>query len=160
MSYYFKACKNYENIQLPKRSTSHSAGYDFFAAEEVTLPSIWSSLWKLICRKEVKPTIVQTHVKAKMRSNEVLFLFNRSSNPGKGLILANGVGVVDADYYENEANDGDIGFPFYNIMPWPVTIKIGQKLGQGVFCSYRKTAEDNAEGKRTGGFGSTDAEAS
>lgn len=160
---YFKACKGYEYLfdtkltKLPHRSTKHSAGYDFYAAEECTLPSIWSSIWKLIRGKEVKPVIVHTHVKAKMRNNEVLLVFNRSSNPGKGLILANGVGVVDSDYFENKDNDGDIGFGFYNIMPFPVTIKRGQKIGQGVFTSFLKTSEDNATGSRTGGFGSTGA---
>lgn len=152
---YFKACKSFEDVKLPERSTTHAAGYDFFANEEVTIPSIWNSIWKLIRGKEVHPTYVHTHVKAKMRSNEVLCLFNRSSNPGRGLILSNGVGVVDADYFENEGNDGDIGFGFYNIFPYAVTIKKGQKIGQGVFTSFLKTNNDTTKKTRTGGFGST-----
>lgn len=156
MPYQFKACKGWENlVRLPQRSTSYSAGYDFYAAEEVTLPSIWESIFQLIRKKAVQPVIVKTHVKAHMRTNEVLYLFNRSSNPGRGLILANGVGVVDSDYYGNKDNDGDIGFPFYNIMPWRVTIQKGQKIGQGVFSCYRRVSDDNATGKRDGGFGST-----
>ena len=151
----FEACKNFEDIKLPQRSTTCSAGYDFYAAENVELPSIWSQIWRLICRKEIEPTIIHTHVKAKMKSNEVLLAFNRSSNPFRGMILANGVGVIDADYYSNPDNDGDIGFAFYNLMPWKVFISKGQKIGQGIFMTYRKTEDDSASGTREGGFGST-----
>lgn len=151
----FEACKNFDDISLPKRSTTCSAGYDFYAAESVELPSIWSQIWRLICRKEIEPTIIHTHVKAKMKSNEVLLAFNRSSNPFRGMILANGVGVIDADYYSNPDNDGDIGFAFYNLMPWKVLISKGQKIGQGIFMTYRKTEDDSASGSREGGFGST-----
>lgn len=151
----FEACKNFEDIKLPQRSTTCSAGYDFYAAENVELPSIWSQIWRLICRKEIEPTIIHTHVKAKMKSNEVLLAFNRSSNPFRGMILANGVGVIDADYYSNPDNDGDIGFAFYNLMPWKIFISKGQKIGQGIFMTYRKTEDDSASGTREGGFGST-----
>ena len=152
----FEACKGYENVQLPKRSTTNAAGYDFYADEDVTIPSIVSTLWGLIKGNPVKPTIVHTHVKARMRSNEVLLAFNRSSNPGRGLILANGVGVIDADYYGNPNNDGDIGFGFYNILPVAVTIKKGQRIGQGLFTTFLKTYEDTpSKNKREGGFGST-----
>ena len=151
----FEVCKDYKDITLPKRSTAHAAGYDFYAAEEVVIPSIWSNIWNLIRKKEFLPTLVHTHVKAHMASNEVLLVFNRSSNPAKGLILANGVGVIDADYYSNPDNDGDIGFAFYNLMPWKVLISKGQKIGQGIFMTYRKTEDDSASGSREGGFGST-----
>lgn len=151
----FEVCKNFENIKLPQRSTTCSAGYDFYAAEDVELPSIWSQIWRLICRKEIEPTIIHTHVKAKMKSNEVLLAFNRSSNPFRGMILANGVGVIDADYYSSPDNDGDIGFAFYNLMPWKIFISKGQKIGQGIFMTYRKTEDDSASGTREGGFGST-----
>ena len=90
-----------------------------------------------------------------MRGNEVLFLFNRSSNPSKGLVLANGVGVCDADYFGNEKNDGNIGFAFYNFMPWDIKILKQQKIGQGVFTTYLRTDSDTTSGTRTGGFGST-----
>ena len=151
----FEPCKHAERVTLPQRSTALAAGYDFFAVEDVKIPSFWSYLWKMICRREFKPTIVHTKVKAKMAKNEVLLVFNRSSNPGRGLLLSNGVGVIDADYYGNESNDGDIGFPFYNIFPWSVKITKGQKIGQGVFVTFRKTVDDSADGIRTGGFGST-----
>ena len=156
MSRYFAPCKGFENVTLPLRSTKNAAGYDFFAAEETVVPSVLKSLWKLIRGKAVNPTIVKTHVKAKMRANEVLILANRSSNPKRGLILANGIGVVDADYFSNADNDGDIGFAFYNLMPWDVTIKKCQRIGQGVFSTYLKVDEETpSKAVREGGFGST-----
>lgn len=110
-------------------------------------------------KKAFAPTLVHTGIKAYMQEDEVLKLYNRSSNPGKmGLILANGVGVVDSDYYGNEDNDGEIMFAFYNFLPWVVKIKRGDKLGQGVFEKFYKADTDSStEDKvRTGGFGSTD----
>ena len=91
-----------------------------------------------------------------MQDDEVLMLYNRSSNPKKkGLILANSVGVVDKDYYGNEDNDGHIMFAFYNIKEEDITIKKGEAIGQAVFQKYFVTDDDNAQGDRTGGFGST-----
>lgn len=155
---YFKPCKGYENcgIHLPERSTCSSAGYDFFTAEKVTIPSSLPSLMDLIRGKfSLKPTIVYTHVKAKMRSNEFLAVYNRSSNPIRGLILANGVGVVDSDYYGNKDNDGDIGFAFYNLSPCSLTLPAGYKIGQGIFQTFLKVDSDMTTTKREGGFGST-----
>ena len=96
-----------------------------------------------------------------MEDDEVLELYNRSSNPGKlGLILANGVGVVDKDYYNSDKNDGEIMFAFYNVLPWAITIKVGDKVGQGVFSKFlRPTVGLRVNDVvREGGFGSTDKE--
>lgn len=157
MTRKFEACEGYPDTQMPKRNTSHAAGYDFYAPEDIEIPSIWSNVWNLIRGKRFVATLVPTHVKAQMPTNEVLLVFNRSSNPARGLILANGVGVIDADYYGNTANDGDIGFAFYNLMPWKVKIQKGHKIGQGIFLKFSKVDGDKAEGTRTGGFGSTGA---
>ena len=105
----FEIAKGFENnnINLPVRKTKCSAGYDFEAAEDIAIPSF---------KKGAKPTLVKTGIKAYMGEDEVLILANRSSNPGKkGLIMANSIGVIDSDYYENEDNDGHIMFSFYNI---------------------------------------------
>ena len=91
-----------------------------------------------------------------MQDDEMLCLYNRSSNPKKkGLILANSVGIVDKDYYGNPDNDGVIMFAFYNIKDVDVEIKKGECIGQGIFEKYLVTDSDNATGQRTGGFGST-----
>lgn len=141
-----KVNKIIEDIKLPERSTLNSAGYDFFAIEDVTLPA-------------KKLTRVMTGVKCELMPNQVLILANRSSNPSKkGLILANGVGVIDADYYGNPDNDGEMGFEFYNILDEDVVIKKGEKLGQGIIMKFDKTEDDyisNPYKTRVGGFGST-----
>lgn len=135
-------------INLPIRKTKYSAGYDIEAAEDTTIPAYKSG---------IKPTLVKTGVKALMQDDEVLLLYNRSSNPKKkNLILANGVGVIDKDYYGNPDNDGEIMFAFYNIGDEDITIKKGEAIGQGIFQKYLITDNDNSTGERIGGFGSTD----
>ena len=117
------------------------------AAEDVIIPSF---------KKGMNPTLVKTGLKAYMKEDEVLLLYNRSSNPKKkGLILANSVGVIDKDYYENLDNDGHIMFAFYNIKEEDVQIKKGEAIGQGIFQKYLIVDNDEAQGERTGGFGST-----
>lgn len=123
--------------------------------EETVVPSFWHNLWLIIRGKTPQPTIIKTNIKAKMEDYEVLMLFNRSSNPSKGLILANGVGVVDSDYYNNSSNEGNIGFAFFNLSPRKTVIKAGEKIGQGVFMTYLRTNDDSTGATRKGGFGST-----
>lgn len=151
--------KAFPNAQLPEYQTARAAGADFFCAETVVVPSIWS-LQNATSLNSIAPTLIHTGVKASMEDDEVLELYNRSSNPKKlGLILANGVGVVDADYYNNPDNDGEIMFAFYNIGPFNIAISAGQRIGQGIFKKYlRPTIENGLRIKnveRTGGFGST-----
>lgn len=138
-----KVNKITEDIKLPERSTLNSAGYDFFAIEDVTIPA-------------KKLTRVMTGVKCELMSNQVLILANRSSNPSKkGLILANGIGVIDADYYGNPDNDGEMGFEFYNILDEDIVIKKGEKLGQGIIIKFDKTEDDYVIKTRESGWGST-----
>ena len=146
----FEIAKGFEdkNINLPVRKTKYSAGYDMECAEDTVVPKFVPG---------VKPTLIPTGVKAYMQDDEVLYLYNRSSNPKKkGLILANSVGVVDKDYYGNPDNDGNIMFAFYNVFDEDITIKKGEAIGQGVFAKYLVTDDDAASGERQGGFGSTD----
>ena len=145
----FEIAKGFENmgINLPERKTKYSAGYDIEAAEDTVVPSF---------KKGMNPTLIKTGIKAYMQDDEVLFLYNRSSNPKKkGLILANSVGVINKDYYGNPDNDGHIMFAFYNIKDEDIMIKKGEAIGQAVFQKYLITDDDNAEGERVGGFGST-----
>ena len=147
----FEVAKGFEefNINLPARSTMNSAGYDFEVAEDVEIRSFWEN-------ETGKPTLVKTGVKAYMPDDEALFLYNRSGNPGKkGLVLANSVGVVDSDYYENPDNDGHIMFAFYNFFPESVMLKAGERIGQGIFQKFFKIDQDTAMSSRQGGFGST-----
>ncbi len=145
----FEIAKGFEDkqINLPVRKTKYSAGYDIEAAEDVVIPSF---------KKGMNPTLVKTGLKAYMQDDEVMLLYNRSSNPKKkGLILANSVGVIDKDYYGNPDNDGHFMFAFYNIKEEDITIKKGEAIGQAIFQKYLVTDDDDAQGERIGGFGST-----
>ena len=167
------SAKQNDNLNLPKRQTHHAAGYDFEASEDFTIPSIWKLnfmkvLWAIkqqnttseemnTAQKILKPFLVPTGIKAYMQDDEYLMLANRSSNPLKrSLILPNGVGIVDADYYNNENNEGEIFFQLINFGLFDVHIKKGERIGQGIFMPYL-IADNEAKDfqKRVGGFGST-----
>lgn len=132
-----------DNNLLPKRETAHAAGYDLKAA--VTTE---------IAPGEIK--LVPTGVKAYMQAQEVLYLFDRSSNPRKkGLVLINSVGVIDGDYYGNPDNEGHIFAQMKNITDETVMVEAGERIVQGVFMPFLVVDGDDAKGQRTGGFGST-----
>ncbi|MBD5070012.1 MAG: dUTP diphosphatase [Lactobacillus sp.] len=172
----FKIVSKYENegLTLPVRATQNAAGYDFCAAKDFVLPSIWKRdflkiLWTLRKQKQytqedltaankvLKPYLVPTGIKAYMQPEEFLMLANRSSNPLKhGLILPNGVGIVDADYYDNENNEGEIFFQLVNFGLTDKVIKKGERLGQGIFLPYLLADDEKTPlSTRTGGFGSS-----
>ena len=141
----FEIVKGYneKEINIPKRKTKYSAGYDFEAAKDVVILPGYG-----------KPTLVPTGIKVYMEDDEVLKIYNRSSNPSKKhIILANAVGIIDKDYYGNEKNDGEIFFAFFNIGKEEITIKKGDAIGQGIFQKY--LCIDNEEeilNERNGGF--------
>jgi dUTP pyrophosphatase len=138
-----------ETINLPQRQTKKSAGYDFEAAEDVTIVPIWRAM---IHNLTIKPQKVNTGISVKMNDDEVLKVYNRSSNPIKRLLLfATGTGIIDSDY------EGQISFDFWNFGLQPLFIKKGERIGQGVFQKFLLT-DDDKEPKRTrkGGNGSTD----
>lgn len=236
----FEVVGKYKDAKLPIRSTKTSAGYDFFAAEDIVVPSLLQSisiflnlsesinsranalleqdevkdklekdleelneyitenviypeevfvatvtdghvnfnknndnLLKEVLRiggnydldkiygildKELKPTLVPTGIKAYMQDDEYLKIYNRSSNPMKtGLVVSNGVGIIDSDYYNNEDNEGHIFVQFINLGREPHIIKKGDKIAQGIFAKVLVADEDNFDDtERKGGFGSTD----
>lgn len=145
----FEVAKGWEDkgINLPSRSTAHAAGYDLAAAEDTLVPAF---------RPGIAPTIIPTGLKAYCQSDECYFIYNRSSGAGKGLVLANGVGVIDADYYGNASNDGHIGVLVFNVTDHDIIVKKGDRIAQAIFQKYLITDNDKASGKRQGGFGSTD----
>lgn len=168
---------NNTEINLPKRKTIASAGYDFEAAEDIIIPAYarhqdtfnsnytldkeslltLSDISIITKATSAKPTLIPTGVKCKMDSNVFLQLSVRSSCPLKNwIILANGVGIIDSDYYNNPDNEGEIFFQVINLSPWNIQIKKGDTIGQGILLPYLITEDDAASGKRVGGFGSTD----
>lgn len=162
-------------LELPKRSTKAAAGYDFQAAEDFLLPSIWRLPFLKILKRlrqaetvvasdyqaadlVLKPLLVPTGIKVYMEPQEFLLIANRSSNPLKrGLYLPNGVGIIDADYVDNAANEGEIFIQMINFGLHDRLIKKGERIGQGIFMPYLLTDDDEKTEKseRTGGFGSS-----
>ena len=134
---------NWDDIVLPRRATSGSAGYDFFAPADIALdPGGTSS--------------VPTGIRAQIDPGWVLMLFPRSGLGFKyRLQLNNTVGVVDSDYFDAQ-NEGHIFIRLHNAGDRPLSIRRGEAFAQGVFLPHGLTDDDDARAPRTGGFGSTD----
>lgn len=178
MAYNFERVRRFagdKSIHLPTRATRFAAGYDFEVAEDILIPSSlkllkdWGEYNKdiktldldrmgnLSKTQKVKPTLVPTGIKVCLDPGEFLQLSVRSSCPLKyWLILANGVGIIDADYYSNPNNDGEIFFQIINLSPYDIQLHKGDKIGQGIILKYGLTDNDiESEVERQGGFGST-----
>ena len=143
----FEIVKKYKNsgINLPKRMTKNAAGYDIESAETIE-----------IAPGEIR--LVATGIKVFMRDDEVFYIYDRSSNPRKlGAVLANSVGIIDADYYNNAENEGAIFVQLKNIREEIVKIEKGTRIAQGIFAKILLADDDESKTKlsRTGGFGST-----
>lgn len=167
------------DFNLPVRKTKNSVGYDFEVAEDTVVPT-WTSqlieitkhveempvdavslkwLADLIKHTKIKPTLVSSGIKCYLEPGYYLELSVRSSTPLKyWLILANGVGIIDADYADNKDNEGEIFFQLINLSPFPIQLKRGDIIGQGIIKKYEITDDDAAVGERVGGFGSTSKE--
>ena len=105
----------------------------------------------------LKPYLVPTGVKAYMQEDEFVLIADRSSGPLKrGLILPNGIGVVDADYYNNPNNEGELFVQLLNFGIRDYHVKQGERIAQAIFMPYlRADNEQTPLAKRTGGFGSS-----
>lgn len=133
-----------KGIHLPERKTLVSAGYDIESAISIDLlPN--------------KVTVVPTGIKAYMQEDEYLGIHIRSGfSIKKQISLINSQGVIDADYYNNEDNEGHIMIAFYNHNDEVVHIDKGERIAQGVFYRYLTVDDDRSSGIiRKGGIGST-----
>ena len=134
----------YDDIKLPKRATSGSAGYDFYAPFDI----------KLAPNETVK---IPTGIRAWIEDGWVLKIYPRSGLGFKfRLQLNNTVGIIDSDYY-NSDNEGHIFIKLTNDTNEGKTVEIpkGTGFAQGIFLEYGITLDDDADGVRNGGFGST-----
>lgn len=134
----------YERIKLPKRATTGSAGYDFYAPFDIVL-------------KPGETMKIPTGIRCFMENNYVLQTYPRSGLGFKfRLQLNNTVGIIDADYY-NSDNEGHIFAKITNDSNEGKTIEVkcGQGFMQGLFIEYAITFDDDCDGVRNGGFGST-----
>ena len=134
----------YESIKLPKRATSGSAGYDFYAPVDIEL-------------KAGEMAKIPTGIRVKILDNWVLKVYPRSGLGFKfRLQLNNTVGIIDSDYY-GSSNEGHIFIKITNDTNEgkTVSVKAGEGFAQGIFVEYGITFDDEASEKRDGGFGST-----
>ena len=139
------SCRRYPNadIVLPKRATRYSAGYDICVPCEVIL-------------EPGQSTVVPTDIKAKVKEDEVLLIYVRSSVGVKRQVaLMNGTEVIDSDYYGNIDNDGNICLPLYNYGTQTQVFEPGERVCQGIFMKYDVAEEKTIETIRHGGVGST-----
>ncbi len=136
--------KLYESIEIPKRSTKYSAGYDLRSLEDYILKPNESHAFK-------------TGLKVSMNENEVFMIFDRSSVGFKyDVCLSNSVGIIDADYYNNKDNEGHMAVKLINHGTKDYEIKKGDRIAQGIFLNYLCVDdEEEIKDERKGGIGST-----
>lgn len=133
----------YNNLELPKRATRYSAGYDIHCPFDMVLPA----------KGMVK---VPTLLKVDMDDDDVFIIDVRSSLGFKHNVrLCNTIAVIDKDYYNNPDNEGHIFLKFYNPNDYDIIFKSNDRIAQGMFLKYGITVDDKAEGLRESGIGST-----
>lgn len=140
-----KISKHVDNpdILLPKRSTKHSVAYDFFSPIKGVVPA----------KGELK---ICTGIKAYFQTDEGLFFFTKSGLGTKhGIQLKNNVAVFESDYYNNPGNEGEAIITLFNISDTDYVINKGDKFCQAVFQKILLADNDDANGERVGGLGST-----
>lgn len=133
----------YDDYMLPKRATKYSAGYDFLAIKDYVI-------------KPGEIVKIPTGIKAKFETDEVLLIVVRSSMGFKWNVrLTNQVGVIDSDYYNNIDNEGHMFVSLENEGDKEYVINKGDAYAQGIFMKYLVTDDDNTDGNRISGIGST-----
>lgn len=134
----------YEEIKLPQRATKGSAGYDFYTPFD----------FRLAPGETIK---IPTGIRARMDEGWVLHIYPRSGLGFKyRMQLNNTVGIIDSDYFHSD-NEGHIFIKLTNDSNEGKTLEVtkGSGFAQGIFLEYGITTDDEAEGVRNGGFGST-----
>ena len=132
-------------MALPAYGTSESAGFDLAAARDIVVPP----------RQIV---LVRTGLVIEVPTGYFLGVFARSSTPLKrGLVVSNGVGVIDPDY---SGPEDEVMIQVLNINDTPVEVRRGDRLAQGIILpAPRVTWDEVTELRETtrGGFGATGA---
>ena len=144
LGYYQDLSFVYEDIKMPERATTGSAGHDFFTPIGITIPA-----------GEARDII--TGVKCRLDWPHFLMIAPRSSlGIHHGLVLSNTVGIIDADYYNNQSNEGDIHIVLRNTGDTDITLRAGTRIAQGIIMTCYKADEAPCTADRIGGIGSTD----
>ena len=130
-------------FRSPTRGSIHSAGYDIYTYDNYVI-------------EPKQSVLIKTGIKAYMPQDEYLDLRVRSSlGIKRQLMLATGASVIDADYYNNDDNEGEIMVVLYNYGDTTQTIEAGEHIVQGIFTRYYLVDDDCTTAVRTGGTGST-----
>lgn len=174
MANYFEFVNKYKDcgLPLPQPATPGSAGLDLRAAHDAVIPPFMAKYGqypkggavtideneKNIKDIDGRLTLVSTGLKVHLDDNYFLTIVPRSSMPYKQwLFVGNSPAVIDADYYNNPDNEGEIFVQLINMTPNPLHIKKGDKIGQALFIPYVLPENVKPENdKRLGGHGSTD----
>ncbi len=125
----------YDSYLLPRRTSNHAAGYDFFLIQDITV-------------QPGEELIIPTGIKARFQSNEVLLIIIRHSLGYKyNVRLCNQIGVIDSDYYHSE-NDGHIFIKIKNEGDRTFSLKAGESVVQGIFTNFLITDSDSPINRR------------
>lgn len=135
---------NYNDVKIPQRATSKSAGYDIYSPVNVIIPAH-------------QQIMIPTGLKVNMEDDDVMLIIIRSSlGIKRGLSIPNQTCVIDADYYNNINNEGHFWVCLKNNTSEPFHLEIGDRFSQAIFIKYNKVDNDEPIQKsRDGGFGST-----
>lgn len=132
------------DFDLPKRSTKNSAGYDLHTPVEFFV--------------EPGDTVeISLEIKCDIEKGEFLMLVPRSSMGWNGnhIAITNTAGIIDSDYYNNPKNEGEIRARFHNFGDETFHANKNDRVLQGIFVKYDVASDDDAQGERLGGLGST-----
>ncbi|GBD34092.1 Deoxyuridine 5'-triphosphate nucleotidohydrolase [bacterium HR34] len=132
-----------KSLPLPIYHTKGSVGFDLYAREDVKVPPF-------------TPTLIPSNIICKVPKGYMLMIASRSSLPlKKGLMLANGVGIIDQDYC---GQDDEIKIQVLNFTKKTVLVKKGDRIAQGIIVKIEKPKfkeVNKIKSKSRGGFGST-----
>lgn len=142
--YGFSVYMDYDELRIPERKTKYSAGYDIYTPVQIKI-------------NPMERLMIPTGLKVKCEIAGTYFgIYIRSSIAIKsGLMLTNNKAIIDADYYNNQDNEGHIMIPICNFTDKIINIPIDTRFCQGIFEYYLITDNDAADGIRVGGYGST-----
>jgi dUTP pyrophosphatase len=133
----------HDDVPLPRYESGAAAAFDFCAAADILV-------------EPGRVALVPTGLIIEVPDGMFLGIFARSSTPVKrGLMVANGVGVIDPDYC---GPHDEIKVPVMNFTSTPVTVKSGDRIAQGIFLAAPRVSWEERDELRTssrGGFGAT-----
>ena len=131
-----------KNLPLPERKTAGAAAFDLLARDSVTIPAKSIGYVPLNIAMEIPP-------------GHFLFLAPRSSTHKRGLLPANGIGIIDPDYC---GDCDEIKSAYYNFTDSPVLVERGERISQAMIVKFVEAEWNEVEKmdhETRGGFGTT-----